>query len=700
MSEAAATESLVNEPQFLSKDSADRVFRVQDASGLSADFVENRDVLAEIYETIHNLTTIAYEKGTLEFPDTGEIYRTFTGNRRERGNRKALPDAEEFRALLAILAGQSTPLIHIVREINFDKGEFKIKTRYATPSSSKENAIRRAYQTSLIKSGLMIRGAMQDGATTTSWGDIQSEMKTASELSELKTPYKAERADLLLRNLFLRPPPDASPEQQAHHQKINQELRLWLYVPLIKDLQKSGVLRVVLNNDLRESDSKNFAKLPDFIYYYDAEKIRARYMNLCLFLTTDSLGKYGELSLFSDAHAARSEPETLFEAGGKLVESILANIKKGGKQPAAAEAEVFAETLKLAEIVRKQLEKKAQDDEQKALSTIADGVRKQQNLVEIYRRGQRLRFEEKFLRRFLADQIPNMLIGTVPPRQALGYGKNTALDEFERVFALAKSVEATTAAIDMALNVYNKSGDDFFLHLMDEILDLDRTPDEKLRSFTSPVSVLKLKEALKDGYARKLPFWRRLWLMLTGSEVDPRDVLEAKTKRLNEVEARIKRHRDSSAADKRSDAQRAIKERARENIGKQAGSERETMQKMLQHIDRCWQKNSFPGRSALRAEKSLGSRFYIDKILDGVDGGGAGYTDILRIPVQNEDGGIYITKSFLQQRGTAIKKSYDQKIDELIPILTGTKVDEVRKGAARRNQMLYSAIVKFIENRK
>ncbi|MCR9142103.1 MAG: hypothetical protein NXI24_07610 [bacterium] len=700
MSDSAATESLVNEPQFLSKDSAERLFRVQDTEGQSPDFVENRDLLAEIYETIHNLTTVAYEKGTLEFPDTGEVYRAFTGARRERGNRKALPDSEEFRGLLAILAGQSSPLIHFIREINFDKGEFKIKTRYATPSSSKENAIRRAYQTSLIKSGLMIRGAMQEGATTTAWGEVQSAIKTAGGLAELSVPYKAERADLLLRNLFLRPPAGADALQQGHYQKINQEQRLWLYVPLIKDLQKSGVLRVVLNNDLRESDTKNFARLPDFIYFYEADKIKARYMNLCLFLTTDSLGKYGELSLFSEAHAARSEPEALFEAGGKLVESILKNIKGGGKQPSAAEAEVFAEALKLAEIVRKQLEKKAQDDEQKALSTIADGVRKQENLVEIYRRGQRLRFEEKFLRRFLADQIPNMLIGTVPPRQTLGYGKNTPLEEFERVFALAKNTAATTAAIDMALDIFNKSGDDFFLNLIEEILDLDRTSETKLQQYTSPVSILKLKEALKAGYTRELPFWRRLWLMLTGGEVDPRDILEAKTRRLAEAEKRIQRHRDASAAGKRSDAQRAIKERARENMGDKKGSERETMQKMLQYIDSSWQKNSFPGRSALRAEKSLGSRFYIDKILDGVDGGGAGYSDILRIPVQNEDGGIYITKSFLQQKGPSVKKSYDQKIDELIPILTGTKIDEVRKGAARRNHMLYSAIVKFMENRK
>jgi hypothetical protein len=699
MSDSAATESLVNEPQFLSKDSAERVFRVQDAGGQSPDFLEHRDVLAEIYETIHNLTTVAYEKGTLEFPDTGEVYRTFTGARRERGNRKPLPDSDEFRALLAILAGQSTPLIHFVREIIFDKSEFKIKTRYATPSSGKENAIRRAYQTSLIKSGLMIRGAMQAGATTTNWGEVQSKLKTAADLAELKVPYKAERADLLLRNLFLRAPTDAGGEQQAHYQKINQELRRWLYVPLVKDLQKSGVLRVVLNNELRDSDARNFGKLPDFIYFYDPEKIKARYRNLCLFLTTDSLGKYGELTLFSEAHSSRGDPEALFKAGAKLVENIIKNIKGGRNQPSAAEAEIFAETLKLADIVRKHLEKKAQDGEQKALSTIADGIREQQNLVEIYRRGQRLRFEEKFLRRFLADEIPNILIGTVPPRQALGYGKNTPLEDFERVFALAKSTEATTTAIDMALNIFNKSGDDFFLHLMDEILDLDRTADEKLRAYTSPVAVLKLKEALKSGYAKQLPFWRRLWLMLTGSEVDPQDILEAKTQRLTETEQRIKRNRDASSAGKRDDARRAIKERARQNVSEQKGSERETMQKMLQYIDRSWQKGSFPGRSALRAEKSLGSRFYIEKVLDGVDGGGAGYTDILRIPVQNEDGGIYITKSYLQQKAGAIKKAYNKKIDELIPILTGTKVDEIRKGAARRNQILYSAIVKFIESR-
>lgn len=699
MSDSAVVENKVNEPQFLSKDSADRLFRVQDTGGQTADFLEHRDVLAEIYETIHNLTTIAYEKGTLEFPDTGDVYRTFSGGRRERGNRKPLPDIAEFRYLLAILAGQSSPLIHFVREIIFEKGEFKIKTRYATPSSSKENAIRRAYQTSLIKSGLMIRGAMQEGATVTNWGDVQSALKTAGNLMELNVPYKAERADLLLRNIFLRTPADAEPEHQAHYQKINQEIRLWLYVPLVKDLQKSGIFRVVLNNELRASDSQNFSKVPDFIYYYDPEKIKARYMNLCLFLTTESLGKYGEISLFSEAHSVRSDPSALFEAGAKLVESILQNIKGGKQRPAPAEAEIFAEALKLAELVRKQLQKHAEDEEQKSLAAIADGIRQQQNLVEIFRRGQRLRFEEKLLRRFLSDQIPNMLVGTIPSRQVLGYGKNTPLDEFERVFALAKSTEATTAAIDMALNIFNKSGDDFFLHLIDEMLDLDRTPDNKLRSFTSPVAILKVKEALKSGYAKKLPFWRRLWLLITGGEIDPRDILEAKTKRLTEAENRIKRHRDTSMANKRTDAQREIKERARESAKDQKGSERETMQNMLRYIDQAWQKNSFPGRSALRAEKSLGSRFYIDKVLDGVDGGGAGYADILRISVQNEDGGIYITKSFLKQKGGAIKKTYDQKIDELIPILTGTRVDEVRKGAARRNQILYSAIVKFIESR-
>ena len=699
MSDSTATENLVNEPQFLSKDSADRLFRVQNPGAQTADFLQHRDALAEIYETIHSLTSIAYDKGTLEFPDTADVYRAFTSNRRERGNRKPVPDMNEFRYLLAILAGQSSPLIHFVREINFDNGEFKIKTRYATPSSNKENAIRRAYQTSLIKSGLMIRGAIQAGATATNWSAVQTELKTVRQVTELTTPFKAERADLVLRNIFMRAPKDAGPEHQTHYQKINQELRSWLYVPLVKDLQKSGVLRVVSNNDLRGADPENFAKLPDCIYFNEAERIKARYTNLCLFLTTETLGRFGEISLFSEAHAARNDPPALFETSARLVADILTRIKTGGKnRPAPLEAEIFAEAVKLSEIIRKQIEKQAEEAEQKALAHIADGIREQANLVEIYRRGQRLRFEEKFLRRFLADQVPGMLIGTVPARQILGYGKNTPLEEFERVFALAKNTVATTAALDMALDIFSKSGDDFLLQLLDDLLDLDRTPEDTLRGYTSPVAILKFKAALQSGYVRKLPFWRRLWLMITGGEIDSREILEAKMQRLRETEARVQRNRESALAGKREGAKREIKDLARQNI-KQAGSERETMQNMARYIDACWEKNSFPGRGTLRGETSLGSRFYIDRVLDGVDGGGAGYSDILRIPVQNDDGGIYITKNFLNQKGAAVKKLYDQKIDELIPILTGTKVDEIRKGAARRNQMLYSAIVKFIESR-
>ncbi len=689
------------EPDYVSKDLAERIFGVQATEGQTEDFVEHKDDLGAIYDVIHELVQLAYDKGTLEFPTATDIYRAMTENRRRAANRKPMPDQDSFRDLLLILVGQPSPFIHLTRELVFEAKqgggpEIKVRTRYVVPSSPKENTVMRGYKTALMKSSLGLKNAMQQKLVFTNWADVQETFKETKSLDSVAAAIRQERADLLARSIFLRPPSGGDERRIEHVHAANRQLRRWLYLPLIKELQAGGALRVISCQDIRNSSTAALRSFPDLVYFNDGDRLRARYLNLCLFLISDAFKKVNDLDLFQNAYYTRKEVDKFLEECEPLAKDLLKKLQSGKEMPAPM-PEFIIEAVKLSEMVRAAREAAQQKKEHEALKTIVDGIKNTANLVEIYKRGGKQRFKEQYIREIMAGRkVSGLLIGSVPSMDVVEPGRNTPLTEFDVVYALPRNEVAVQNAIDSAVDLFEKSGDKYLLELLEDILGLDRTPEDKLREFIGPKPLFELKETLRKAYSQHLTWWRRMLMFLTGSEVGVDEVAAIKQHRREKQAEALRRRRDAGMEDRRRDAKQEIKARAQENI-KGGVDEKKTMANMVSFLEESWGRFAFPGRGVLEKSENLGSSFYIGKILDGADGGGAGYADIVRIPVS--DGAVYGSRNYIQQHGARLKKELNAKIDELIPVLTSSKINETQKSAARRNHVLYGAVLKYLEEK-
>lgn len=689
------------EPDYVGKDLAERIFGVLATEGQTDDFVEHKDDLSAIYDVIHELVQLAYDKGTLEFPTATDIYRALAENRRRASNRKPMPNQDAFREWLLILIGQPSPFIHMTRELVIEPKsgggpEIKVRTRYVVPSSPKENTVMRAYKTALMKSSLSLKNAMQQKMLFTNWADVQETFKESKSLDSVTTAIRQERGDLLARSLFLRPPTGGDERQIEHVHAANRHLRRWLYLPLIKELQAGGALRVLSCQDIRNSSTASLRSFPDLAYFNDGERLRARYLNLCLFLISDAFKKVNDLDLFQNAYYARKEVDKFLEECEPLSKDLLEKLKSGKDMPAPM-PEIVVEAVKLSEMVRAAQEAAQQKKEIEALKTIVDGIKNTANLVEIYKRGTKQRFKEQYIRDIVAGKkVSGLLVGSVPSMDVVEPGRNTPLSEFDVIYALPRNEIAVQNAIDAAVDLFEKSGDRYLLELLEDILGLDRTSEDKLREFIGPKPLFTLKEALRKAYSQHLTVWRRILMFLTGSEVDAQEVAAIKLDRKNKQQEALRRRRDAGLEDRRRDAKQEIAARAKENI-KGGGDEKKTMANMVRLLEDAWGRFAFPGRAVLEKSEQLGTAFYIGKILDGADGGGAGYADIVRIPVG--DGAVYGSRSYVQQHGGRLKKELNAKIDELIPVLTSSKISETQKSAARRNHVLYGAVLKYLEEK-
>ena len=677
-------------PEVRDLDQVQRVFSTTANQSVTEDFLDHKDFLGQVYETIQGLVQLNMDKGNLEFPLAALVFKTLEGKRRDMGVRTNMPPPEEFARYLAILAAQSPPFIHTLRELVFEGGGIKVLTRYVGANRKVSDIVRGAYRAAEQRTALMISELTKNSSIYNNWEDL------FRELSEKGTPVGVDltrdRADSIFRRLYLRTSTDNN-EYRERVAFINKEIQRWIYTPLLKRLKKNNIVVVISCADIRNSGREGFERIGDLIYLNNPERIQERAFYFCQALSLPAFKQHVDIQITSQARSKLDEPREYIEIHAPMIQDLLIRIRAGmDLHPELRN--VVIEAAKLTTWIQEHERQERLREELEEVKRIIQKVKARGNLVEVMRKN-RPQFEEKYIRFLLEGKVPGVLACTVP---FIRYHPKLKLGEMEQVFAIARERKIVGNAIDQAIELYEKSRDDFLLRVLEHILVLDKLPDDQLKEYVPPVHLVRLREALKFAYVRYLPWYSRLWVFLKGSELDSGAMAEVKQGLNSKAAVKIVGARNKNLKQDKKEAKRQVREMAGRSLADQASEvspidRTEAIKSIKAYLEEEWEKYNFPFKNDLARAGVGGSGFVLTSVLEELDRGG-GVDELVSIPIEGNRS-VYGSREYIERHRDEIIE-YCERSQEETAGMFSSEVSEVARLAAGKNRLIYSAIMDYL----
>lgn len=677
-------------PQIQDIDAANRVFRTMVNDGMSRAFETNKQILAQIFDTIDMLQTQMLEsENQTNFVSLAEIYERLEENHINLGGRGRFPDREQFAYYLAILASEEPPFLHTLREFVMGDEGLRVKTSYVGPSNRFPDIAVRAYSAANKRTALLLNQARKGTELFLDWEQVQKTIETRGlEAAGLKR----ERIDHVLKGLFLRPTKDKDYNNLAA--RINGEIQQWIYLPLMQQLRGEKIVIVLTVDDLRNSSNAELKKLSPLMFLNNPARIEQRYLHLCGILMDSPISKQLDPALMAAAEKNRDAPETFLQSAGPMAMDLLEKLKKG-LGLAQPFLDVAVEAGKLAEWFRMQAKQKEQQTELNELQAAAEKIKKYGNLLDV-RNEKRLGIKERHIRFFLEDRVPGILATTVP---YMTYDPNFDLKEFDAIYLIFKDRNVIARAVDNALEVYNKVGDDYLLHMLEKLLRLEKTSEQQLKQYVPPVHLVRLKDALKHAYVRYLPFFTRMFMRLLSSEPTPDQIRQAKQNRMQNDAEVIRRIKERTLSSEKRQATREVKARARRSLAEHAADvspvqRAEILAKLKPFLDDRWARGDFPTHDQIVRQNDLGSPIVLENFLKTADKGDPAF-EIVSITAEGRQ--VYATRAYLEKNRDAVIEHCEKVVQQQLEASGSPDVDERSRAAAGRIRRFHTAILQHVQ---
>ena len=679
------------EPPAMPTEVSERIFRLQGVTeeSLTPDFMEQRSLLGLIYDASTQLIRVLYEKGVTDNPTVGELRETLKTARRSPTEQARLNDPTELGKLLILLAGQMRPLLHVVPELTFGVDGFGVVQRVVLPMRLREEPLRRAYRQAVDRSVIAVREAISSGELKTDWEVVERALERGTSLEDIE--FLGERLDGSLRTLFIRPPANDA-NLAGHAQVVNEVRRKFLFGPLVQSLRQSDMVTVVDCSDLRGA-SGAFRRSRDLIYVNQPDLLAERLNRLCDLLSSDLFGAWVKSDERRDLRARRSNlPDFIMQSrklAGRLIEFLEAKALDGMPP---RHMDILVEVSRLGELVHNFEQQAKVREEFEELREIVERIRKHGSLLEI-KSGDRLLFSEKYTTMLLEGRVSQVLAGTTP---AIPYEPGMELALFESIYAIVRHPGATGVAIERALELFQQSGDDSLLFVLEHVLRIDQEPEAELKSYIPPVLLYRLREALQKAYARSLPPLRRFWLSLTSRELSPDQLRNLKRTRRAAEKERFRARRSAGVERERQRVEKRQKAGGKQRIADELKSEKSAFAEVRRRIQRSWQKGGLPDRNDIREHVSSGAAYYVDRIFKGIAANDQRYQAVISIPVPEEEP-IFAEKAYLLKHRERLLADLQKKLAGVTrqvadPAIKGRAGDE-----ARRLYRTYGALIEEIE---
>lgn len=670
---------------------------------LTEDFPPNARLLGQIYDTIQRHLTGAQRRTDSFFPSPEDVYADLQLHRRSVSDKSALPPPEELELMTMTLAVQPVPFIHFVREFVKDANPlgYKVVTRYAAPTEKHPDKITVAYRSIIRNSGNVLR-EIAFRKTFKDWGERLAHVKRLEDLN-----LTEDRVPHLLSALYL-PDPRRDAMWSTRCRRVNESILKNVYKPLLDALVKDGVAFILSCSDIRGTHAWA-AKLPDICLFRNLEQLDNRFQRLSEFLDSSVCREVMDPGLVHNVEQGKGTAFPPEQYPMRLAEAILTRYRDKPDAPLAL-LHLAVEVSKLGNWLTTQKKEIQQKEERQELTDILEKIRKHGDVFRV-KSAHKYTIPQQYILPFLLGKVPQIL-AVSDPYDVFRASGNPDLNAYDNFYLLFKDRAITGNAVDKAVGLFERNGDVFLLRVVENLIGLDRVSDVEIKHYLAPVHIQRLREAIIKSYVLQLPWWSRLWLFLTTSEVTERHVRAVRNRILAENDGRVARIRHGQQARKFESARQEVKALAQKRMTeggsrrdddldvhpirsteKLAAAEQALYAKFQDFLEGVWARGNFPTADDLYLTAGDEGKDLAKKILGLVDVGAASVKGIVALPLSS-GGRIYGPSQYLASNKENLLERCSRALSPGDNIVLDDKVMMLKKD--NRNREAYEALARYL----
>ena len=660
---------------------------------LTPDFRENIRILGQLYETVQRYLTGAFRKSEAFYPHTEDIYSDLHLYKRTINDKNKMPVMGDFEKLTFILAAQAPPFMHIVRELYVDiNGSLNAITRYAAPTEKHPDKVHVAYQSVIRNSGAAVADYINKNSKKYEWEDGFYNVASLDEVD-----LKQGRVDQILKVLFIKKLTEVSMDNRTlmYMKKINNNIQRRLLMPLLQHLLREKTIISISCKDLRAAGIPAAEKYSDLLLINDDQYLKRRYEAVCAMLEQPWCRKYQDEHNRKTLQLKRGNDEiSADEYYGELAKHMFESFRDKPDLPEKL-LDPVVEVLKISQWKIAFEKERKQTEEKNALREIAERLIKHNNVYRA-KQGRKLLIPEYYLKMFLSNKVPGILAATDPYDSLEGGTPDPA--NYDGIYLIYMDRKVTGAAIDAAIDAFEKTQDTFLLGMLENILRLGRVPESKLKEYVAPAYLEKFRRALKESYVQHLPWWHRIWLLISSSQISDAKMTRLRESLRRDDLARLRKKSAQHEKDEVAEGKRQVREVAKERMrqgssGADNAPEGQVAEAIAAYLDGVWKTGVFPRAADVLRGMPADKREAAKKALSMVDVGAASMKAILKIPINGEDP-VYGGAEYLKANRDDILERCSEKLQTTQAIQVDGKT--MTRKVQVKDQQVYEGIVAFI----
>ena len=685
---------------------ADRIFNSQGSYGssdLTADFREQVKALSQVYQAIQRYLTGVFRREDIFYPELQDVAKDLVMYKRSISDKIPMPTDEQLQKYCICLAAQVPPLIHILREVMPDgKSGIGFVNRYVAPTDKHEDKVLVGYKSTIQSSLRTLKSIIEKNEFGHDYGTLFHGAQTVADL-----PLHLGRADHAIRGMYIdeKKFQSVSSTDLAHIRKVNQELYKRLYRPLLMQAVRDRLFLSISCDDVRKAGFAGADKIYDIVLFAKTGEIQNRFAALCGYLKPQFLGDWLSAEVYNELGRKRKAGEVSEAEFFSLVAQNAYTKLIAQSEPPLKELQLVIEIMKLSQWYRSFEQQQAKNSEQNELK---DTLTKIKNFGGVYRtrNNRSITISEDLLRMMLRGKIPGILACTEPYMRPDEITNETDLELFDNIHIIYRDRAITAKAVETATELYEKNNDVYLLRVLESLFGIFRESDTHIKQYLAPVYIEKLRHVIRKSYVRHLPWWSRLLLFLTSSEITDARLARIRRGIQNEQDRRLARMRIPSEVNQKTEARKAqaevrklARQRADEGdaVQKLGSQENKIFEEIRRDLDAAWNRGQFPVRADVDRMAADASREDVQKVMGLVDVGAASVREILRIPISGYEY-VYANREYLMNnRDTLIERYESRAKNESVIIHDNREMLFTGKGDVKDE--IYKGMLDFLRYR-
>lgn len=676
---------------------ADKIFSSQSSYGenLTIDFRENVKALSQVYIAIQRYLQGVDRKKDSYYPVLEDVHKDLQIYKRSVSDKIPLPTEGELFGQCLQLAAQEPAFIHIIQELNSTtEGEVAFVSNFVAPTLKHDDKVIVAYRSNVDLSIKSLKTIIKEEKYINKYCKEISAINTISNI-----PITKGRADQIFKRMYLKENDLGSSTTDSDRRNlkiVNQEIQKRCFRPIITQAIKEKLILSLSCESIRKEPFKNASKIYDISLFLSTKYLMNRYSALIRFLSPKYTNGLIEEDTFQDLKNKLATDEIDdFEYNDQLAKELYENATSQ-PEPDLTIVQVAVEIQKLGEWLNKSNQQNKKEEEVDELQMAIRKIKAYGGLMRAKTSG-KFSINEKFLGLMLKGKISPVLACTDPYDDLKNHQGEIDINHYDNIFLIYKDRTITGKAVDTAIAYFEKNEDAYTLHILENLFELGQKPVIQLKEYIAPVYLDKLGYALKKSYIKYLPFFQRLWLGLTSSQISDKKLKQIRNQRRNTSIQNLGLKKGTFLKEKKNKKQ--VKSMVQERIesSQLSSEEDQAFKNLITYLDNHWSNGTYPSKQLILANAADQSDEY-RKLLGLIDAGAASVKDVIEI--KNTVESVYAHINFLKEHRNELISYFETKLkgDEST-IVHQNRSMVLQKGSDQYKNELFKAILNHLKLR-